>query len=214
MAFNPYRTLHDKAAALATARELYKGGTPRWISHPEEFRAMAEEDYLESKELSDRMAMAHHTPNQDILTDYKPRLVNSWDTREFLFKLRASGVACFTCQTPPQPGIPSWLANTTGLFAVVPSQMSAGHQKICSMQIPTMFEWSVLLVDHHNLQRGQVIGWRTVLEQLICKRVMTEQRAHEVFGAPIGSRASLPYRKKLHEFRNGRGPQNDRPAAQ
>jgi hypothetical protein len=66
-----------------------------------------------------------------------------------------------------------------------------------------MYEWSVLKVDRHGLPAGEDFrGWRTVLAQLITKGIMTEKKAHEVFGKPTDSEVSLLYRETLYYIRN------------
>ena len=46
----------DLAATEAAVKEILKDGTPKWVSHPEDFRSMAQEVLAEEKEHSDEMA--------------------------------------------------------------------------------------------------------------------------------------------------------------
>lgn len=202
------RSRLDRTMAAETQKELYKGGTPKWISHPEDYREMANEDYLASKEQSDSDARQYQLEDQELFVNREARMINRMWTRDFIKKLRDNGVRCFTHQTPPEPGIPAWLANTTGLYAIVPRQEGKGFQKICNLRIPAMFEWSIILTDRHGLQTAHIIGWRTPLSQLITRKVLAEQKAHQIFGAPKGF-TSRRYRRTLYEFRNGRLKNDD-----
>ena len=66
-----------------------------------------------------------------------------------------------------------------------------------------MYEWSILKVDRHGLPAGEDFrGWRTVLIQLITKGILTEARAHQIFGKPTDSEVSLIYRESLYYIRN------------
>jgi len=206
---NPLNASHNLHASAQALKELYKGGTPAWIAHPEDFKDYANEDYYAQKEISDHNAKPYKLQDQELFTDYAPRLVHPMHVRTFVEKLRANGVQCFMYQEPPQPGIPVWLANTCALHAVVPSRSRLGHQKICNLRIPKMYEWSTLLTDSHDLQKAHLIGWRTALCQLIVRRVLTETEAHRIFGEPLGI-TSERYKNTLYQFRNGRLKENDR----
>lgn len=209
---SPVKSWRNIAKTRAAFGELLKGGTPKWVSHPKDYKNFAIEDYLQWKERSDKMAAQFRWEDQDLYTDVESRLIRPMWTRVFIDKLRTNGVKCHTRQAnwnekaPP----PWWLANTTGLYAEVPSQRELGFQKICNLFIPRMFEWSILLTDEHNLPCGQVIGWRTAVSELIIKKVLTETKAHEIFGEPSGAQ-SVPYRRKLFKFRNGVIKDNDGP---
>jgi hypothetical protein len=66
-----------------------------------------------------------------------------------------------------------------------------------------MIEWSVLRLDDHGIANGEEYrGWRTVVSQLILKGVLTEKRAHEIFGRPTDSIVSRKYRQRLWEYRH------------
>lgn len=208
---NPIRSNMTQAKAERTAQRILKDGTPKWVSHPKDFKQWAMECYLKDKEESDAQVIGYRMEGQDLLTDRKARLIHTMTTRDFLEKLRMNGVHCFVYQVPPSAATPRELLNTVGLWAEVPSEKSIGHewqgrfhQYVCYMQIPFMHEWSLLRLDAHSLPIGEAHrGWRTVLSQLIMKKVLTEEKAHQIFGKPVG-RQSLKYRKTLYDFRNGR----------
>jgi hypothetical protein len=211
------RSNWSRTRAEKAAKEILGKGIPRWASHPGEFKNWALECYARDKEESERQVAAYRLEEQETLKDHKARMVRLIGTREFIKKLRDSGVSCFTYQVPPTDQTPRELLNTVGLWCEVPSERGIGHlyrgirhQYICYMDIPTMYEWSVLRTDAHDLPIGEAFrGWRTVLSQLIQKKVLTEAQAHNIFGPPYGQ-TSRVYRKTLYEFRNGRLKQNDR----
>lgn len=215
---NPIRSNWTLARARAAAARILKGGTPAWLSRPKEFKNWALECYLKDKERSDAQVADYRLEGQEILTDRNASLIRLMGSREFIKKLRDNGVNCFTYQVPPGPGTPPELLNTVGLWCEVPSERGIGHlyrgirhQYICYMDIPTMFEWSLLRVDNHNLPAGEKHrGWRTVCSELIIKKVLTEAQVHKIFGEPYGGQRSKFYRWKMHQFRNGRLKINDR----
>jgi hypothetical protein len=71
------------------------------------------------------------------------------------------------------------------------------------MQIPAMVEWSILNLDKHGLPAGEGYrGYRTAIAQLIKKGVLTEKKAHEIFGKSTEGTVSRRYRRSLHAIRN------------
>ncbi len=58
-------------------------------------------------------------------------------------------------------------------------------------------------VCEHLAEAGEDFrGWRTVLVQLITKGILTEMKAHQIFGKPTDSEVSLIYRESLFFIRN------------
>jgi len=214
---DPIRSNMTVAKAQRSAKAILKYGTPRWLSHPRDFKQWALECYLKDKEQSDAQVADYRMEEQETLTDYKARMIHQMGTREFIKKLRDNGVHCFTYQAPQNAGTPREMLNTVGLWCEIPSQRAIGHeyqghkhQYICYLDIPTMYEWSVLRTDAHGLPIGEAYrGWRTVLSQLIQRKVLTESKAHEIFGSPSGATSRI-YRRTLYNLRNGRIKPNDR----
>lgn len=176
---------------------------------------MAIDDYLASKEDSDGAASQYKMRKQHILTDRKASEVGLMDSREFIKKLRDSGIKCITYQQPWTAETPAWLKNTVGLHVHIPSQPSVGHlygafryKYICYMDIPCMYEWSVLLTDEHELPSGESRGWRTVLSEMVKKGAITEAKVNEIFGAPTGDRSEI-YQETMSLIRDGRFKEND-----
>jgi hypothetical protein len=190
---NPYKEHHDLKTTQATIKTLLADGTPNWVKFPNDYKNFVKESFQAMKEESDEQVEQYKMCRQDILTNAPARKVNAIDTREFIAKLRRSGVRCFT--------VDNRMLGTVGLWAIRPN--SNEIQYVCFLQIPWQYEWSLLRLDRHGLPAGEDFrGWRTVLAQLIVKGIMTEKKAHEVFGKPTDSEVSLLYRETLFHIRN------------
>lgn len=195
---------HNYRATERAIQALLRDGTPRWVSHPWEYRNFVREEFQREKEKSDAQVQSYRWHDQEALTDKKARLVNILHAREFMRRLHNNGVQCFTHYA----GMP----DTAGLWAVVPGYERLGHLYICYIQVPYMAEWSVLRLDAHKLPSGEEYrGWRTALCRLIEEGVLSESKAHEIFGEPTSGPVSLRYRRSLYYARNfarPRGEQN------
>jgi hypothetical protein len=190
---DPIKSRHDLGTTRKTIKTLLANGTPRWVSHPEEYKNFVRESTQAAKEESDSQVASYKMAHQDILTNARARKVNAISTRDFIQKLRQNGVKCFTIDN-------NW-RQTVALWAVRPS--TGQLQYICYCQIPAQYEWSVLKVDRHGLPAGEDFrGWRTVLVQLITKGILSETKAHQIFGRPTDSEVSLIYRESLFYVRN------------
>ena len=78
----------------STIKEILKGGTPDWYSHPEDYKAMAQESYLQSKDNADNLVNEYKFPNQHRFTD-PARMVNRMTLKDFQSKLRNNGLTCW-----------------------------------------------------------------------------------------------------------------------
>ena len=187
---------HDVSTTRETIQHLLAGGTPDWVKWPEDFKDYAKEAFAAEKEISDEMAEQYEIEDQKDLLNREARMINPMSTDDFVAKLRRAGIKCFTVYN----GMPS----TVGLWCLPPKE----HQRaryICFMQIPAMYEWSVLKVDRHNIPMGEAFrGWRTVIMELIKKRILTEYQAHKIFGKPSNDPVFRRYHRTLWEVRNGR----------
>jgi hypothetical protein len=191
---NPFKHRHDLKTTQATIKTLLANGTPNWIKWPEDYKNFVKESFAAAKEESDSQVACYRMEHQDILMNARARKVNAISTRDFVQKLRQNGVKCFTIDNgfPPQ---------TIALWAIRPS--TGKLQYICYLQVPAMYEWSILKVDRHGLPAGEDFrGWRTVLVQLITKDILSESKAHQIFGKPTDSEVSLLYRESLFYIRN------------
>ncbi len=193
---DPIKSRHNVAATENAIKVLLSNGTPNWVKWPEDYKNFVKESFQEDKEQSDAQVASYKMEDQLVLTNAVARKVNPMGTRDFILKLRKYGVRCFT--------IDNGLAQTVGLWAFRPSSIKPIYIAYC--QIPAMYEWSLLRLDHHGLPAGERFrGWRTVLAQLIVKNVLSEKRAHEIFGKPTESINGRRYRQTLYNFRNGVG---------
>lgn len=191
---DPIRNYHDFKVTRQTIKQLLAGGTPNWLKWPQDYKAMVKEEMIRNKEISDNMVLQYKMEDQDILANPVGRMVNAISTRDFIKKLRYNGVKCYTIDNgfPPQ---------TVALWATLPGTDEVRY--ICYLQIPAMYEWSVLKLDRHNLPIGEDYrGWRTVLAQLIIKGILSEEQAHTIFGKPVLNKISRVYRRTLWQHRN------------
>jgi hypothetical protein len=194
---DPYKEKHDLSTTHETIQQLLAGGTPSWVKWPREYTSFVQESFAEHKQVSDTMASRYAMEDQDDLTNRPARMVNPMSTRDFVAKLRAYGVKCFTVDNQFPPG-------TVALWCLPPKQNQRARY-ICYLQIPAMYEWSVLRLDRHNMPVGEAFrGWRTVLVQLVEKEIMTEYEIHKVFGNPSTGPVFNRYQQSLWEARNKR----------
>lgn len=199
----PWKEHHDLPTTKATIQQLLAGGTPNWVKWPEDYKDFVKETFAREKEISDEMVERYQMEGQEDLTNRKARMVNPMSTDRFLEKLRQNGIKCFTIYNGHLLPDKHPLKKTVALWCI-PPKLTSRARYICYLQIPAMYEWSVLALDRHNLPIGEAYrGWRTVLVELIKKEILTEFQAHEIFGHPSGNKVFRFYRESLWEIRNG-----------
>lgn len=192
-----WESSHDLKVTRETIKSLLRDGTPNWVKWPKDYRAYAQEAMLAEKEVSDTMAFRYKMYHQEELTNEIARKVNPWRTRDFIQHLRSNGVQCYTIDNGYPPQTVALWAFKPGTDHVVP---------VCYLQVPAMYEWSLLNLDHRGLPNGEAFrGWRTVEVQLIEKGIVQEQEAHEIFGRPVDGVVSRRFRESLYLFRNQSG---------
>ncbi|VVB52663.1 Uncharacterised protein [uncultured archaeon] len=192
---DPIKAYHDLSTTRTTIKQLLADGTPDWVSHPEDYKEFVKENFAAHKQESDAMAEAYQWHDQHILADLG-RKVNPISTRAFIDKLRKNGVKCFTVDN-------GW-RGTVALWATPPEKLDAVRY-VCYLQIPAMYEWSILNLDRHGIPDGEGYrGWRTVIVQLVEKEIITELQAHRIFGVPAPNENSARYFQSLWEKRNGK----------
>ena len=192
---DPFKEKHDLSTTRETIQQMLAGGTPNWVKWPQDYSAFVQESFAEHKEISDTMASKYQMEDQDDLTNRPARMVNPMGTRDFIQKLRTNGIKCFSVDNQFPPG-------TVALWCLPPKQNQKARY-VCYLQIPAMYEWSVLRLDRHNMPVGEAFrGWRTVIIQLIEKEILTEYTAHKIFGKPSDSPVFNRYHQSLWEVRN------------
>ena len=193
---NAWEGRHDLKVTRETIKKLLSDGTPNWFKWPNDYKAFAQETYLADKEVSERMAARHKMEDQELFLNEIARKVNPISTREFIRKLRKAGVQCYTIDLgyPPQ-SVGLW-AFKPGTDYVVP---------VCYLQVPAMYEWSILRLDNRGLPNGEAYrGYRTVEVQLVEKGIITEAQANRIFGRPVDGPVSKKFRHTLYWLRNRR----------
>lgn len=149
------------------------------------------EELCRQQELSTNMSKEFRFENQNELSGEGPdRIGRVMNCVEFWEKL--------------QTIIPAYLASTIrkGLSGL--AVFKDGEWKyVCAMQVGFNHEYSTLWFDSHCVPlNSKWVGWRgTVLLRLITGGFISEQKAHEVFGEPVGS-AGRAYREQLFRYRN------------
>lgn len=199
---NIWNERHDVAATSEAIGRMLSGGTPNWVKFPHEYKSMAKESFQAHREDSERMAAQYKWADQEVLTDKKARHVHGISTRDFIEKkLRANGVKCAAVASTfvGEGGIP-----TVALWATPPKRTD--HLRfVGSMDVPMMFEWSVLKLDQYGIPSGRLsIGWRDLAVQLVEKEIITEAQCHQIFGAPPANKLSERYYRSLWEKRHGK----------
>jgi hypothetical protein len=185
------------ATTEATIKEVLKHGTPDWFTHPEDYKDLAKESYQASKESSDSLASEYRLPNQKIFTDTDARMRNPLSAKELLIKLRSNGLQCCIQQNQYTA------TNTAGLYAVRPGYEQLGLQLVTTVQVPGMYEWSVIREDAHGLSLGEkYIGWRNVCAALVVKGFWSEEKVNKVFGLPPHREFAMQYHQTLWNVRN------------
>jgi hypothetical protein len=193
---DPWKERHNLKVTQETIKKLLAGGTPNWFKWPKDYKAFAQEAVLADKEVSDKMAHRYKMEDQELLLNQVARKVNPIRTRDFIEKLRNSGIKCYTIDNGFPPATVALWAFKPGTDHVVP---------VCYLQVPAMYEWSVLRLDKRGIPAGEAFrGWRTVEVQLIEKGIISEDEANEIFGRPADGPVSRRFRRSLHWYRNRR----------
>lgn len=191
---DPFKGHHDLPTTRASIQQILAGGTPNWIKWPEDYRAFVRESFAAEKEISDEMGEQYHIEDQLDLTNELARKINPMSTDDFVAKLRKNGIKCFTVYN----GLPG----TVGLWCI-PPKLLARARYVCYLQVPAMYEWSVLRLNRHNIPEGEKFrGWRTAVMELIKKDILTEFKAHKIFGQPSHNKTFHRYQRSLWELRN------------
>lgn len=189
----PIKSRHNRKATNETIKKILANGTPHWVRFPHEYKSYVKESFAAEKQQSDELVAQYRLEGQDELTDFKARYVNIKQTIDIINTLRKNGVKCFT--------IDNGLEGTIALWAQKPGNKD--YVYVTYIQIPFCPEWDILRLDRHDLPAGlDYRGWRSMMVELVKKEVLTEERAHEIFGKPVEGRVSRFYRRNLYDYRN------------
>lgn len=188
----------NKRETLQVIKQLLKNGTPDWVRFPKDYKALADEWQKEAQQNLWDECYEYKTQDQDELADVRGRRVNIMAAAVFMRKLRSAGLTCFSHDS-------QLMDHSASLFVTPPGKERIGFIPICSIQVPLMWEWSLLRIDPRtNLASGfRDIGWRSAVRCLITNGVWSEEKAHQVFGEPRIAAVSRRYRRMLYEHRNG-----------
>ena len=193
---DPIKSRHDLRTTRESIQSMLANGTPDWVRFPQDYRAFVQESFAAEKEASNAQVQQYKMDGQEELTNADARKVNPMSSRDFIHKLRSNGVRCFT--------VDNGMRGTVALWAA--SRYTDETIYVAYLQVPAQYEWSVLRLDRHGLPAGESFrGWRTVLAQLIVKDILSEAKAHEIFGKPTDGLVSRRYRQTLYDFRNKKG---------
>jgi hypothetical protein len=193
---------HDINATHEAIQQMLAGGTPDWFKWPHDYKNFVKESFAAEKEISNKMASQYKWDDQEDLTNEAARKVNKIVTRDFIEKkLKVNGIKAtiFDNGWIGPGGVP-----TVALFCTPPNRTNK-LRPICYLDVPYMWEWSVLLLDAHGIPNGEKSrGWRTVAVQLVEKEIITEAQCHKIFGVPSPNAISARYFRSLWEKRNGK----------
>jgi hypothetical protein len=157
----------------------------------------SQEQIAEAREINTDSVKDYKLPDQKILEDEAPRRGQRMNHLQFIEKLRAAGVRCWY-NTEPFRGL-------IGLRAIAPGYEQLGLRFICGVKLGWTTEYDTFHFDERGLPLNKkTVGWRSVILQLIAKKILTEEKAHRIFGKPRENTASSLYRKTLWEMRNQR----------
>ena len=193
---NVWNEHHDIDATHEAIQQMLAGGTPDWVKHPNDYKAFVKESFAAEKEISNKMASVYKWDDQDMLTNEVARKVNKISTIDFMEKLKNNGIKAVVMDNR--------MRGTVGLWAQPPNRTDR-LRYVCFLQVPAMYEWSILRLDAHGIPDGEKFrGWRTVAVQLVEKEIITEQQCHKIFGVPSPNVISARYFRTLWEKRNGK----------
>lgn len=154
-----------------------------------------QEALAEITELNAMKAGAGKMPDNDWMkrNEYQRRgkIMNH---RQFINKLRSAGVQCWYNEEPFQGLI--------GLRAIRKGNEQLGLQYICGVKLGWTTEYDFFHYDRYGVELNRkFVGWRSAVLQLVAKGILTERKAHEIFGKPQLNEASLLYRRSLSQMR-------------
>jgi hypothetical protein len=171
------------------AREVaaYESG-PRYKSSG----AQTQDQFLKLREENTAARRQYRLDHQaELLQDRTGRILHM---NQFLLMLRQAGVKARYAPKGAFPGMLGLWVNHNDV-----------DQYICFVHVPYMQEYEELYFDEYDVPLGpKRRGWRTVLLRLMIAGVLTEDAAHEVFGAPPQNGVSRRYWAELQALRQAK----------
>lgn len=199
---------------------------PSWQSYDDEFSTAADNDPKLAAEIAEYESREKHV-NKDAQTheEYRRLFEMNVESRkqyrfahqeefklhregrilhmnDFMGKLRAAGLDAWY---NTKGGMPKTLGLNVLHAGVYPAckHTSGEPHFVGFVQVPFMQEYEEMFFDRYDVPLGpKRRGWRTVLLNLVMQGVLTEDKAHEIFGAPDNNIVSRRYREQMHFFRN------------
>jgi hypothetical protein len=159
--------------------------------------SQTKEELCRIQEENDSVAAEYRWLSPEEYKDEKARIGRIMHSSELMTKLTEECGLTAQYRAHPQPKRITLLVDTTNGIK--------GLEVACWVQFGYMPEFSICNFDDHGVVLQEAYrGWRTVLLQLIIKRMITEETATRVFGEAVGP-ASRRYLEILQGFRISKG---------
>jgi hypothetical protein len=159
--------------------------------------SQTQEELCRVKEENDSLAQDYQWLSPDEYDDEKARIGRIMHSSELIKKLTEECGIRARYRSHPQPKRITLLVDTT--------QGIKGLEVACWVQFGYMPEFSICNFDDHGVILQEAYrGWRTVLLQLLIKKMLTEEVANRVFGEASGP-AAKRYLQILQGFRTVKG---------
>jgi hypothetical protein len=152
------------------------------------------EEHARIKEENDNIAREYQWLSPEEYKDEKARIGEIMHSSELIKKLTEECGLTAQYRSHPQPKRITLLVDSTNGIR--------GLEVACWVQFGYMPEYSIINVDDHGVVLQEAYrGWRTVLLQLLVKKMVTEEVVTRVFGPAVGP-ASNRYNQILQGMRN------------
>jgi hypothetical protein len=167
----------------------------RYQERVHERNRVAEEELARQKELSDAASEQYRWVTKEEYEEIEPRIGHIMHSTVFLGKLKKLGLPVWYAEHPLKGRYKLVLEKGQGTFE--PSS-------IAWVQSGFMPEYSIMRFDEHDVPLDERMrGWRTILMQILLKRLLTEEQIISEFGRATGP-ASEKYNNFCYEIRNMR----------
>lgn len=190
---NPWETYGDQL--IETLDPELEAAIAEFASHDPHGHtdSQTQEELARVKEENDAVAQDYQWLNPDEYEDEGARIGTIMHSSELIKKLTQECAMTVVYRPHPQPKRVTLLVdNTNGI---------KGLEVACWVQLGYMPEFSICNFDDHGVVLQEAYrGWRTVLLQLLIKRMITEETITRVFGKASGPAAER-YLQILQGFR-------------